>query len=343
MHLNQIIRTKRLAAGLTQEALAQKVGVTSPAVSKWEKGISYPDITLLPILARNLNTDVNTLLDFSADLDPAALRRFYTKLTATAQKDGWKAAVALVDEELREYPSVPQLQMMVPAFLQGLKSDIPTNEWPAVRERIIQLYQASERPHSSLPEAQIAAEGLFQFYLSEHEFNAAEKQLQNLPSETVAYQALKLKLQLSQGQFDKAYVDGEQLLTSDFSALTIVLNLLTQVAIADHQLATAQLYVDTLLKFDAVFNMYSPWAIDSQLRLAKAANKPKEAIAVLQKSIDKLDRKVPAVLKHLPKLKPIASLTEAQKQLAQSFAADPELDYLKDDPEFQKLIHQFDA
>ena len=302
MHLNQIIRTKRLAAGLTQEALAQKVGVTSPAVSKWEKGISYPDITLLPILARNLNTDVNTLLDFSADLDPAALRRFYTKLTATAQKDGWKAAVALVDEELREYPSVPQLQMMVPAFLQGLKSDIPTNEWPAVRERIIQLYQASERPHSSLPEAQIAAEGLFQFFLSEHEFDAAEKQLQNLPSETVAYQALKLKLQLSQGQF-----------------------------------------VDTLLKFDAVFNMYSPWAIDSQLRLAKAANKPKEAIAILQKSIDKIDRKIPAVLKHLPKLQPIASLTEAQKQLAQSFAADPELDYLKDDPEFQKLIHQFDA
>ena len=148
---------------------------------------------------------------------------------------------------------------------------------------------------------------------------------------------------MSQGQFDKAYVDGEQLLTSDFSALTIVLNLLTQVAIADHQLATAQLYVDTLLKFDAVFNMYSPWAIDSQPRLAKAANKPKEAIAILQKSIDKIDRKVPAVLKHLPKLQPIASLTEAQKQLAQSFAADPELDYLKDDPEFQKLIHQFDA
>lgn len=40
MHLNQIIRNKRLAAGLTQEALAQKVGVTAPAVSKWEKGVS---------------------------------------------------------------------------------------------------------------------------------------------------------------------------------------------------------------------------------------------------------------------------------------------------------------
>ena len=233
--------------------------------------------------------------------------------------------------------------MMVPAFLQGLKSDIPTNEWPAVRERIIQLYQASERPHSSLPEAQIAAEGLFHFYLSEHQFEAAEKQLENLPSETVAYQALKLKLQLSRGQLDKAYVDGEQLLTIDLSALSIVLNLLTQVAIADHQLATAQLYVDTLLKFDAIFNMYSPWVTDSQLRLAKAANRPKEAIAVLQKSIAKIDRKAPAVLKHLPQLQPVMSLTETRKQLVQSLSADPELDYLKDDPDFQKLIHQFDV
>lgn len=76
MHLNQIIRTKRLAAGLTQVPLAQMLGVTSPAVSKWEMRISYPAITLLPILARNLNTDEQLLLDFSAALDPAALRRF---------------------------------------------------------------------------------------------------------------------------------------------------------------------------------------------------------------------------------------------------------------------------
>lgn len=61
------------------------------------------------------------------------------------------------------------------------------------------------------------------------------------------YVALKLKLQLSQGQFDKAYVDGEQRFTSDSSALTIVLYLLTVVLFADVQLATAVLYVDTLL------------------------------------------------------------------------------------------------
>lgn len=51
MKINEIIRTRRHCQGLTQEALAQLLGVSSPAVNKWEKGLNYPDITLLPALA----------------------------------------------------------------------------------------------------------------------------------------------------------------------------------------------------------------------------------------------------------------------------------------------------
>ncbi len=60
MKINEIIRERRLAKGLTQEQLATFLGVTAPAVNKWEKGTSYPDITLLPTLARVLDTDLNT-------------------------------------------------------------------------------------------------------------------------------------------------------------------------------------------------------------------------------------------------------------------------------------------
>lgn len=38
MHIDQVIRERRLALGLTQEELADKIGVSAPAVSKWEKG-----------------------------------------------------------------------------------------------------------------------------------------------------------------------------------------------------------------------------------------------------------------------------------------------------------------
>ena len=41
MKLNEIIRTRRQALGLTQEQLAGKLGVSAPAVNKWERGLSY--------------------------------------------------------------------------------------------------------------------------------------------------------------------------------------------------------------------------------------------------------------------------------------------------------------
>jgi len=51
----------RKAKGLTQEDLADRVGVTGQAVSKWENDQSYPDITIIPTLAEILGTDINQL------------------------------------------------------------------------------------------------------------------------------------------------------------------------------------------------------------------------------------------------------------------------------------------
>lgn len=40
MKINEIIRQKRLEKGLTQEQVANYLGVSTPAVNKWEKGVS---------------------------------------------------------------------------------------------------------------------------------------------------------------------------------------------------------------------------------------------------------------------------------------------------------------
>lgn len=40
MKMNEIIRTRRLEKGLTQEQMANYLGVSAPAVNKWEKGVS---------------------------------------------------------------------------------------------------------------------------------------------------------------------------------------------------------------------------------------------------------------------------------------------------------------
>ena len=52
----------RKSKGMTQEQLAQKVGVTAQAVSKWENDLSCPDISILPQLAEALGVTTDELL-----------------------------------------------------------------------------------------------------------------------------------------------------------------------------------------------------------------------------------------------------------------------------------------
>lgn len=60
--LNENIRNLRKAKGISQEELAIKLNVVRQTVSKWEKGLSVPDSSLLVLLAEELDTSVSALL-----------------------------------------------------------------------------------------------------------------------------------------------------------------------------------------------------------------------------------------------------------------------------------------
>ena len=67
-----IIAEERKRAGLTQEALATRIGITPQAVSKWENGVGYPDVTLFPIIANVLSIPISRL--FGEEEKPATRR-----------------------------------------------------------------------------------------------------------------------------------------------------------------------------------------------------------------------------------------------------------------------------
>ncbi len=58
----EIIRQKRTEMGISQEALAERMGVTVQAVSKWENGLSCPDIAVVPDIADFFGVTVDYLL-----------------------------------------------------------------------------------------------------------------------------------------------------------------------------------------------------------------------------------------------------------------------------------------
>lgn len=58
----KLIRSLRQQKSLTQLALAEMLGVSDKAVSKWERGCGAPDISLLPLLSQALGVDTEVLL-----------------------------------------------------------------------------------------------------------------------------------------------------------------------------------------------------------------------------------------------------------------------------------------
>ena len=75
------IAEKRRAAGLKQDEIAEKLGVSAQAVSKWENDVSCPDISLLPALASLLGCTVDTLLTGEKEPDVRLIPKEQRKST----------------------------------------------------------------------------------------------------------------------------------------------------------------------------------------------------------------------------------------------------------------------
>ena len=67
--LGTIIAELRKQHGMTQLELAEKMGVTDKAVSKWERDLSCPDINSLPTLAEILGVSVEDLMQIKKDAE----------------------------------------------------------------------------------------------------------------------------------------------------------------------------------------------------------------------------------------------------------------------------------
>lgn len=68
--LGALIAENRKRMGMTQLELAEKLGVTDKAVSKWERNLSCPDISTLPLLAETLGLTVEELLQGKQENQP---------------------------------------------------------------------------------------------------------------------------------------------------------------------------------------------------------------------------------------------------------------------------------
>lgn len=108
--IGQLICEKRKAKGLTQRQLAEQLSVSEQAVSKWERGMGCPDISLLPLVAGALDIPVEQLLkgeirENQSDSGNMKRLRFYVckecgnVITSTSEMEAVCCGKKLIKEE----------------------------------------------------------------------------------------------------------------------------------------------------------------------------------------------------------------------------------------------------
>ena len=116
MEIGKRIQTRRKAIGLTQNALSEAVHVTAQAISQWENGKTYPDITVIPALAKALDIDQTELIDGTPKETPQWLikeqffseKNMYRKLKQFAASDGLPETDRAIDYSLEKHAGQPR-------------------------------------------------------------------------------------------------------------------------------------------------------------------------------------------------------------------------------------------
>ena len=103
--IGEILKTLRKERGNTQEDLASHLGISVQAVSKWERGDGFPDITHLPYIASYYEVTTDDLLGCNNLRKQNDLAEFEKKAQVLINKGKRKERLALCREMQKKYPN----------------------------------------------------------------------------------------------------------------------------------------------------------------------------------------------------------------------------------------------
>jgi len=117
INIAKAIVNKRKEKGITQDDLANYIGVSKASVSKWETGQSYPDITFLPQLAAYFNISIDDLIGYEPQMTKEDIRKLYHKLSVDFINKPFGEVLSHCREIVKKYYSCFPLLFQIGALL----------------------------------------------------------------------------------------------------------------------------------------------------------------------------------------------------------------------------------
>lgn len=133
--IGENLKRLRKAKDITQEELADFLGISFQAISKWERGDSFPDITMLPALSNLFEISVDELIGMEQIRSRENLNKVFKIIKELEAENKYKDAIELMRNALKTYPNEYSLMSEL-ALALSLSNEYTEAEHTSIKEAI---------------------------------------------------------------------------------------------------------------------------------------------------------------------------------------------------------------
>lgn len=288
MQTGEVIRKYRKEKNLTQEEMAGRLGVTAPAISKWEKGVSQPDISLLAPIARLLGISLETLLSFQEDLTAEEIADIIEETDRKLETSSFEEVFKSASDLINKYPNCYQLIWQLAVVLDAR---CRTDENPDLQkyEKQIEKWYIRTLESGDSNTKKSAADSLFHYYLRNNDYEEAEKYLQYFPEESTERKIRQAQIYSKTDRRQDAYKTYEEILFSEYQMLDMVMQNLVWLSMEDNLIKQGKMWMEKDSALAALFDMGKYRMYSCRLELAVKEKDVEQTFLIVQTLLDSVE------------------------------------------------------
>lgn len=288
MLIGDVIRKYRKDKNMTQEEMAKRLGVTAPAVNKWENGNSLPDIALLSPIARLLNISVDTLLSHERVLSDEEANRLLEEANKRLKTEPYVNVFQWMKQCLTEYPNSYFLILWMARIFDSQRQILGLPDGEKYDSYILDCYKrVLESENEGLRGA--AAESLYCFYMNKNDYKHAEDYLVYFSPENPERKRKQARICSKTGRRDSAYKAYEELLYAGYQSLNMTFHDIYLLALEESDHDKAHMLIDKIRNLASLFEFGEYHEVSPALELATLERNEAETIEIMKRMLANLE------------------------------------------------------
>lgn len=344
MNIGSVIKKYRKEAGYTQEEMANRLGVTTPAVNKWENGNSKPDIELLSPIARLLHISLDTLLSFQEKLTDFEIGEFIQKMDKMFSEEGYEKTYQWAANTIKKYPNCNMLIWQIAVMLDSRRIIGECDNPDKYDEQINAWYEIALNDEEEKIQHH-AADSLFGFYLRKKDYAMAEKYLRYFSDYDPVKKVKMGQLYMKQGKTEDAYEKLEDVVFSMYTTLNLTFGTMITQALEERNHEYAKFLAKKMNVLANAFDMGKYHECVAMLNVVVAEKDVEGTFQVAKQLLENVDTmgdfresKLYQHMKFRNTENPYAK--EMKKALLEGFRTEEEFSYMNGYEPWDQFIHE---